>query len=136
MAIEIIGTGTVDFDTRDEIILPPVEMDRNDGHAFLLSADPITTTTIAGYLNCYFLIEGDGVEYQSPLWLKWFPSGRTTLSYFGIPRAFFPNNSEVRMLLQPKEFSAGLEQNRVFGISVSWDDNGRADAGIVGWPTA
>lgn len=136
MAIELIGTGTVDFDTRDELILPAIEMDVNDGHIFLLSTSPAAISTVAGYLNIYFLLEDDGLEYQTPLWLRWFPSGRTTISYFGIPRSFFQNNTEVRMLLQPKEFSPGLEQNRQFDIIVSWDDGGRADASVVAWPTA
>lgn len=134
MALAQIGTGTVDFDNRTDIILPPVALDRNDGHAFWLEADPPAATTRAGYLNVYFLMDTAEGTFTTPLVTKWFPNGFPMLFYFGVPRTFIANNLPCRMLLQPKEFSPGLEQVRTFNVMAGWDNEGRADASGISYP--
>lgn len=135
MAIANLGTFTCDFDTRADIIVPGIVLDRNDGHGFFLAANPITTELNAGYLNVFFLMGSTQGELTSPLALKWFPNGRRMLFYFGLPRTFLPNNVPTSILLQPKEFSPNLEPIRQFDFEVLWDDQGRANANNVSYPT-
>lgn len=134
MAVVEIGVDQISFDTKADVVLPPVVIDGNDGHAFILEAQPLTSVTKAGYCNVFFLIDSTEGTVITPLVTKWFPSGFPMLFYFGFPRSFVNSNRPCRMLLRPKEFSPGLEQNRLIAFRASWDDQARANANNVSYP--
>lgn len=132
MALRSIGSAVASFDTRADVLFPPVRLEEEKGYAFFIRATPTTTVLTLQYLNL-FAVFSQGVQvYETPLLAKFFPKGRMMGFGVGVPKVSFMNNPDCEILAQPKEFFPNSGPVRMLDVELLWDNSEEYEAKSVG----
>ena len=133
MALSSIGSGTIDFDSKATVQFPAVTLQENNGYLFFVRADPITTTTLGGYVNLISLLDTSYGQVEFPLEAKFFPKGYLMGFSIAVPRARWQGQIPCSILALPREFYKGAAQVRQFTLELLWEDNQDYRVNTVSW---
>lgn len=122
MALASIGTGTLDFDARTELLFPPVGLNDNNGYLFFIRTTPATTTTDFQYVNLIAQFSSDEGLIETPLLAKFFPKGRTMGFAVAVPKLEFWNDPDCSIIALPREFYPGKGTVRQLDVELLWED--------------
>jgi len=133
MALSLIGSNVIDFDSRTEIQYPPVSLEEGKGYLFFARANPLTTTTLRGYVNLIALLDTSYGQVEFPLEAKFFPKGNLMAFSVAVPKAKWDKDIGCTILALPREFYKGSSQVRQFNLEMLWEDEEDYKVDAISW---
>jgi hypothetical protein len=121
MAITLIGSRTITMQSRTIQKFPLVNLKKNKGFLFVLDTTPLNLTVDYGYLLIIPTQTLDGLAYERPKHVKWFPKGSrfafkySTLENFGDP-------VPTQIGLYPVELFSGRATPATFTANLYWEN--------------
>lgn len=127
MALQIIGSNVADWNTKDSLLFPSVEVEEGKAYAFFLQQETSPVATANQYCAVVAILNTSFGVFEAPLEAKYFPGLRGLIFSVAIPKASWDKEIELQMLLLPKEFKKGSATDKSITIQLSWDDKDIGD---------
>lgn len=127
MGLVSLGDRLADWDTKQAIEFPWVELKEDKAYLFFLDQALPKKATEFQYLVVLPEIRSDGETYQTALDCKYFPGLTKMVFSVVIPKSDLFKDPEVRIVLLPKEFKKGSAVEKQLDIELSYDDKELGD---------
>lgn len=122
MALVSLGTQTVDWTTKNEVVYGTAAARRDSAVAFVIRQGGTPVQTRNQYVGVLGLLDSSYGLLETPLISKYFPGVRAQLLLLCIPDADYDRDFPVSLVLLPREFKPGSRTNDTLQIEVLYDD--------------
>jgi hypothetical protein len=123
MARVLVGSGIANFDTKVDLVFPPVTLARGDSYFFFVEATPAPLFMRKQYILLVARYSSGAIVHESKLLAKFFGNGLPMIFTVPVPDlSFFPNSYAVRVVARPSEFYLGAGDFRSVGLNLFRDD--------------
>lgn len=122
MGLASIGVLTADWETKDELLFPSVDLKDDKSYLFFIRTVTPGISTKNQYLNLIAELSSDEGPIETVLEAKFFPKGRMLQFSVAVPKLSFYNDPQCRIIALPKEFYPGTATDSQLLVELLWED--------------
>lgn len=123
MGFDIVGTRTVDWDTKQAASWDVTNVEKEKGVVVFIRAEPLSSVYLQQYLNIIAVFDTDEGLIEAPLAAKFFAKGNWMAIAIGVPVFDYFDGAQLTVIATPQEFYPGRGGIRTAEVVLAWEDS-------------
>lgn len=123
MAVSLIGSVTADFETKEIVVFPSVDVKEGEGYLFFLRTVPLSVASPNQYMLVIPIFTTDLGRVELPLDSKFFPKNAAMMVSVPVPKLDEFKDATLEIALLPRSLYRTPADVGAMRVDLLWDED-------------